>query len=81
MSEDVDFEQAVVGLCQQVRAFVSMTGVLLGAVRRGGLIQPDLEAPLLPELVEAAAAQPGQVRGDWELVVLAAWNILPAERH
>lgn len=81
MSEDVDLEQAVVGLHQQVRALASMTGVLLGALRRGGLMQSDLKAPLLSEVVEATASQPGQVRGDWELVVLAAWNVLPAERH
>jgi len=82
MSEDEDLKQAVASLRQQVKALASVTGVLLTALRRGGLMQPELEALLSSELVEAAAAQSGQVRGDWELVVSAVRNVsAAAERH
>lgn len=78
MSEDEDLKQAVASLRQQVKALASVTGVLLTALRRGGLMQPELEALLASELVEAAAAQSGQVRGDWELVVSAVRTVSAA---
>ena len=63
MGEDEDLKQAVAGLRQQVKALASVAGVLLAALRRGGMMQPELEALLSSGLVEAAAAQSGQVRG------------------
>ncbi len=82
MSEDEDLKQAVASLRQQVKALASVAGVLLAALRRGGLVQPELEALLSSELVEAAAAQSGQVRGDWELMVSAVRKVsAAAENH
>ncbi len=82
MSEDEDLKQAVSSLRQQVKALASVAGVLLAALRRGGLMRPELEALLSSELVEAAAAQSEQVRGDWELMVSAVRKVsTAAESH
>ncbi len=81
MSEDEDLKQAVASLRQQVKALASVVDVLLAALRRGGMMQPELEKLLSSELVEAAAAQSGQVRGDWELVVSAVRKVSAAAEH
>lgn len=82
MSENEDLRKTVASLRQQVKALASVAGVLLAALRRGGLMRPELEALLSSELVEAAAAQSGQVRADWELVVSAVRKVSAvAENH
>ena len=40
-----------------------------------GLMQPDLEALLASDLVEAAATQSAPIRGDWELMVSAVRKV------
>ncbi len=78
MNEEEDVRQAVAGLRQQVKALASVSGVLLAALRRGGLMEPGLEALLSSELVEAAAAQSEQVRPDWELMISAVRKVSAA---
>jgi hypothetical protein len=79
MSEDEDdLRQAVASLRQQAKSLASVSGVLLVALRRAGLMQPDLEALLASDLVEAAATQSAPVRGDWELMVSAVRKVAAA---
>ena len=61
-----------------MKALASVIGVLLVALRRGGLMEPELESLLASELVDAAAVQSGQVREDWELVTSAVQKISAA---
>ena len=77
---DVDKElgHAVAGLRQQVKALASVTGVLLAALRQGGLMTPEFEALLSAGLVDAAAASSAEVRSDWAPVVSAVQKIAAA---
>lgn len=80
--DDPDLKHAVASLRQQVTALASVSGVLLAAVRGGGLMRPDLETLLSAELVEAAAAQSGRARPDWELMTAAVLKVAAATaRH
>lgn len=78
MNEDEDLRQAVVSLRQQVKALASVSGVLVAALRRGGLMKPEFEALLSSELVEAAAAQSEQVRPHWDLMISAVRKVSAA---
>jgi len=53
---DEDLNQAVASLRQQVKALASVAGVLLAALRQGGLMTPEFETLMSAELVDAAAA-------------------------
>ncbi len=73
-----DPKQAGAGLHQQIRALVAVTGVMLAAMRRAGLMTPEDEELLSSGLVEAAASQSELVRRDWDLVVSAVQKISAA---
>jgi hypothetical protein len=76
--EPIDPDHGTASLRQQVMALAAVSGVLLAALRRGGLMTSELEAMLARGLCDAAADKAESVRPDWEGVVAAVQKISSA---
>ncbi|PPQ27318.1 hypothetical protein [Rhodopila globiformis] len=70
-----DLSQSLAALRQQVMALASVTGILVAALRRAGLMTEALEALLASGLADAAAAQSEQARGEWERIIAAVQKV------
>ncbi len=72
---DENIRQELATLRQQVRALASVSGVLLAALRRGGLMAAAPEELLSAGIVDAAAAASAEVRRDWQVVFTAVQGV------
>ena len=70
-----DHAQALAALRQQVMALASITGVLVAALRRAGLMNDGLEALLASGLTDAAAARSELARTEWGRMAAAVRKV------
>ena len=62
---DKDYANDLAAMRQQIMALASIIGVLVTALREGGLMTESFEALLSSELAAAAATQSEQAQMEW----------------
>jgi hypothetical protein len=75
---DKDFNQEAADLRQQVMALASIIGVLIAALRKGGLMTADFETLVASDLGTAAGAQSEQARPAWDGMIAAVLKVAAA---
>jgi hypothetical protein len=73
-----DFRQEAADVRQQVLALASITGVLIAALRKGGLMTANLETLVASDLAAAAGAQSEQARPAWDGMIAAVLKVAAA---
>ncbi|MBV8574169.1 MAG: hypothetical protein JOZ58_03895 [Acetobacteraceae bacterium] len=75
---DKDYAKDLTAMRQQIMALASIIGILVTALREGGLMTENFEALLSSELADAAAAQSEQAQMEWERIVAAVQKVASA---